>query len=648
MSVVKAALATAEWSEMCLGRVHASIWRSRCEREREPAVTTKSAVPDHVGSRAACSVSILRAVWAVLALHAGLLAWGAYIHSPSWDEYGHLPAGISHWHLGQFDLYRVNPPLVRMVAGAPVLFCDPEIEWPGMSGPHSRPEWGAARSMVRTHSEPLFWWFTLARWACIAFSLLGAWICYRWASGLYGRVAGFTAAVLWCFSPTVLGHGQLITPDVGAAAMGVAVGYLLWRWLQLPSWRAAFAAGVVLGLAQLTKFTWIILFGLWPILWLVWRVGRGRAARGRQWLREAVQMLFLLVLAVYVINLGYGFEGSGTRLGQFRFVSRTLRQATVESGGTAQGPVGKRFKESWCAVLPIPLPTNYMSGIDLQKRDFERVSWSYLRGEWRDRGWWYYYLYGLAVKEPLGTWVLVALAVWVTVAQRGYNRGWRDEMLLIVPAAAVLLLVSSQTGFSRHLRYVLPMYPLAIIWISKVGRSIELRDRRTAALTVMALTASVGSSLFCFPHSLSYFNEAVGGPRRGGEHLLHSNFDWGQDLLLYRRWLEKHPERQPVGLAYALPKSLIDPADVGIAYVDIASAPDVESGRDQGLPEGNGPAPGWYAIFAGELYGRHGGYAHFRELEPVERVGYTVFVYHVEATPGGSGESSDKAPTAGN
>jgi hypothetical protein len=166
-------------------------------------MTQHSTDSGNLGSRPARPDWIVRAVWAVLAVHAGLLAWGASIHSPGWDEWGHLPAGISHWHLSQFDLYRVNPPLVRMVAAAPVLFCGPEIEWPGMSGPHWRPEWEAARSMVRTHSERLFWWFTLARWVCIAFSLLGGWICFRWALDLYGPPAGLTAAMLWCFSPLV-------------------------------------------------------------------------------------------------------------------------------------------------------------------------------------------------------------------------------------------------------------------------------------------------------------------------------------------------------------------------------------------------------------------------------------------------------------
>ena len=82
-------------------------------------------------------------------------------------------------------------------------------------------------------------------------------------------------------------HGSLITPDAGAAALGVAGSYLFWRWLDCPNWSRAVLAGLVLGLIELTKMTWLILFGLWPALGLLWVVSSptGRRA-GRVGLRS--------------------------------------------------------------------------------------------------------------------------------------------------------------------------------------------------------------------------------------------------------------------------------------------------------------------------------------------------------------------------
>ncbi len=48
-------------------------------------------------------------------------------------------------------------------------------------------------------------------------------------------------------------------------------------------------------------------------------------------------------------------------------------------------------------------------------------------------------------------------------------------------------------------------------------------------LATISLCWLAASSLWIYPHSLSYFNESIGGPLNGPEHLLGSNVDWGQD-----------------------------------------------------------------------------------------------------------------------
>lgn len=56
-------------------------------------------------------------------------------------------------------------------------------------------------------------------------------------------------------------------------------------------------------------------------------------------------------------------------------------------------------------------------------------------------------------------------------------------------------------------------------------------------LLVLALLATIASTLRVYPHQLAYFNETAGGPRNGFHHLLHSSVDSGQDLLLVKDWL---------------------------------------------------------------------------------------------------------------
>jgi 4-amino-4-deoxy-L-arabinose transferase-like glycosyltransferase len=196
---------------------------------------------------------------ALLLVHAGLLAYGAAVHSPCIDEVGHMAAGLSHWKLGRFDLYHVNPPLVRMVAVVQVLFAEPKYDWSQYSdAPGARTEFGIGRQFITDNGERSFWFFTWARWACIPFSLLGGYVCFRWARELYGDGSGLLALTLWCFGPYILANGQLITPDMGATALGVTAGYLFWKWLKQPHWLLVPVVGLALGMTELTKMTWLL------------------------------------------------------------------------------------------------------------------------------------------------------------------------------------------------------------------------------------------------------------------------------------------------------------------------------------------------------------------------------------------------------
>lgn len=538
-------------------------------------------------------------VAAILVAHAGLLAWSATRHVPTYDEVGHLPAGLSHLQFGRFDLYCVNPPLVRTVAALPLLAADPVTDW-GHYHSGWRPEWTVGLDFLKANPDRSLRLFTLGRWACIPFCLLGGFVCWRWGRELYGTRAGLLALTLWAFCPTVLGHGQLVTPDVAAAAVGVLAGYAFWRWLKNPTLLGATAAGVCLGLCLLVKSTWVILFALWPAMWLL---------AGARW-RTGGQLALALVLGLTVLNAGYGFERTGRRLGDFEFKSVALTgHPHAENPESAPGT--NKFRGTWLEEVPVPLPANFVRGVDLQKFDFESDAHSYLRGEWKRGGWWYYYLYGMAVKVPVGTWVLFTVAVLVVLGRRSaLDR--RDELALLAPVVAVLVLVSSQTGLNHHYRYVLPALPFLFVWCGKV----VLLTRGSARVVVaLALAWSVGSSLSVYPHGLSYFNELAGGPTNGPAHLLGSSVDWGQDLLYLKEWAAENPDARPLWLAY-----------------DNVAAPEVLGFRDSApVPTGVPRRPGWYAISVNALRDQSGQYADFLDRRPVGRVGYTTYIYRVTA-----------------
>lgn len=240
----------------------------------------------------------------VLGSHVGLLAWSAWLHSPTFNEVGHLPAGLSHLSMGRFELYRANPPLVRSLAAIPAVLFGAKTDWTHFDNEDLGNSVSiVAIDFVKANGYRSFWLYTMARWACIPFSVLAGWLCFRMAAEMYGVLSGFLAMILWCFSPDVLGHGATIMPDIPAAALGLATCYAFWRWLIEPIWYRAMVLGIILGLAELTKFTLLVFYPLGIVLWLLYRSSMSCRNPGSNCLREAGMLSFVCLLSLAIINI---------------------------------------------------------------------------------------------------------------------------------------------------------------------------------------------------------------------------------------------------------------------------------------------------------------------------------------------------------
>lgn len=573
---------------------------------------------------------------ATLLVHVGLLLGGLRTDFVVVDEVGHVPAGLSHWQTGSFALYRVNPPLCRMLAALPVLLARPATDYRRLDeSPANRSEMKVGQDFSVANAPVYFDLVCLARLSSITWSVVAAVVIYRWARELYGEGAGRLGLALWCFDPTVLTFGHLVVPDIPAASAGLLATYAFRGYLLAPSTRRAAVVGVLLGIAQLTKFTLLILYVLWPLLWLLARrPWRRDSTVSRQLAVPLAHGVLIVLLSVLLINAGYAFRDTLRPLGAFDFVSQLFGAPAPTYDSV---PIGNRFRDRWLGRLPVPVPAEYLQGIDSQRRDFEVGTPSYLAGEWRRQGWWYYYLYALAVKEPLGTLVLVAWALALTLSGHPASATRTDERILWLSAIGILEFVSSQTGFSHHMRYVLPIFPFVAVGTSKLAFYLKAGRMRQGWLVLALLLSSIGSMLRVYPHTLSYFNEAAGGPERGHTHLLLSNSDWGQDLLALKHWLGRHPEARPLGLAVF---HFIDPRILGIEF----RLPPFGPGSTTD-PSEAGPRPGYYAVSVSYLHGamfqapdgdggftwitRHDTFAYFGRFRPIARAGYSIYIYHI-------------------
>lgn len=450
------------------------------------------------------------AIFLLLASHA------AWVETPTIDEFAHVPAGCAYWHHGRFSLYAENPPLWKMMMAAPLLLAGAETPEPV----GNITAWDYGYMFAEVNTERYFTLFWLARMTTVLATLSCGFVLWLWARELFDeRAAGITAALFY-LNPNILAHGHLATIDAACMLTILLALYTLsWACRRPGRWRMA-VAGLAWGAALLTKFTAVLLLPVLPVLLLI--------RRWRLWRSFAADSVLLLVVALLIVNLGMGLEGSFTRLESFVMTSS----------------FGRSLQQSLPGWVSVPLPRSYVEGFDQQKRDTEQGEFgSYLFGAWSDSGWWYYNLVALVVKNPLLVVVLVIVGPWFWPRRPQH----RPVAEIAVP---LVVLLASMTLFNQlniGVRYLLPIFPLALLLAAAVWRG-QQRWQRWLAPLVLLLHAGTAARLH--PAYLSYFNLAVGGPGRGHHVLLDSNLDWGQDLYRVPSALAQIGYHGPVALLY--------------------------------------------------------------------------------------------------
>jgi 4-amino-4-deoxy-L-arabinose transferase-like glycosyltransferase len=548
----------------------------------------------------------------VLAIHAALGISAAAHLTATHDEYWHLPVGLLNLKTGRFDYENLNPPLCRIMAAAPLLFTSAV---PG--GPPTDPGTnGFGDSFIAANGPHYDTWYLLGRTMVVLISVLGGLVTAVWARELFGDGAGCLAAVFWAFEPNLIAHGSLVTTDMGAAAFFVFALFAVWKFAARPNWKWALIFGGVLGLAQLAKFTSLLLYPIAIVEFvLLTFAAKERAPSGQkpeEQTRSVGKLCGLWILALatslLVLNAGYLFRGSFSSLRSYDLQSATLRGLTQRLA-----PIG------W---MPVPFPRDFIEGIDHQRRVMEQQHPVYLDGQWSVDGIPHYYLWGLFYKLPHPLQILVlATLIWLilpgTVPRRPLT-----QIAILLPALAMIAMAESST-MQLGIRYVLPAIPFLILFGSQAALWFDLKTFPLRAVTTSILVGWMLLSVRYHPDQLAYFNEWAGGPLGGREHLLDSNLDWGQDLNGLQAYLREHNSKD-IGLAYF---GTVPPAALGISYH---------------IPPSRMPQPGQYAISVNFEQGRPhwvrtpkgeirpvdiGEFEYFRFFEPVARIGYSIDVF---------------------
>jgi hypothetical protein len=383
------------------------------------------------------------------------------------------------------------------------------------------------------------------RYATVLFWLLLGGCVFLWARDLYGPAGALLSLSLYLLDPNLLAHSQLVTTDLYAAG-GIALALLsFWRFLSRGGVARGLVAALLLGVAQLTKYTALALLPLYVVIAVgfYWRdirtvrlaspgaaSDRRDLARGAR--RSALWVLVFLSVTVAVINVGFLFNRTGTRFGSYQFRSELFRIVQRRAGAAAR--------------LPVPVPYPYLEGLDWviqRERTGEGYGPIYLLGELRQaRGFNGYFLYATLFKEPLAAQLLVIAAIVSYVRRRRRVDFWRNEWVIVCPVLFFTIYFNFLYRAQIGIRYFLVVFPLLYVFAGSLLAAREQLTRRMVAAVVGGVGLTAASVLSYAPFFLAYFNELVPQRVLAYRILADSNIDWRQHLWYLARYRAVHPD----------------------------------------------------------------------------------------------------------
>ncbi len=488
----------------------------------------------------------------LLAMHAWLAVSASLGKSFTFDEVGHLTGGFSYWHNNDYRLHPENGNLPQRWAALPLVAAGATMPVTNQEAWHRSDVWTIGEQFLFRSGNNTIFLLACARSMMVIFSVGTGLLVFLWSRRLWGDHGALLSLSLFTLCPNFLAHGALVTSDVAMTFFFMATTTAWWWHLRRPSWTSWTVSAATLGLACLSKFSFLLLvpmFGLLAI-WQMVAVDEKTAEK-----RITVRQLLLssgghIAVAWFMIWMAFGFRYTAFAPGL---------------------PEGQQFYASWEVILPKQGPMAWFFNVTrtlhlfpeafLQGLAFvlsaSKQRGAFLNGEFSIHGWVWFFPYAFFVKTPPAQLLAYALAA-IMGLERAHALGssfkTRAAVLFgglrkaapLVVVFFVYWAISLTTSLNIGHRHILPTYPALFVLSGAiiVWGSPRWRTWVAGGLVIWAATTSFAIR----PHYLAYFNDFAGGPANAHRHLVDSSLDWGQDLPGLAEWIAQN--RRPDEMVY--------------------------------------------------------------------------------------------------
>ena len=467
------------------------------------------------------------------------------------DELAHLPAGYSYLTQKDMRLNPEHPPLIKDLAAFPLLFIK-GINFPSETNAWKddvNGQWDFGNKFLfksRNPADIMIFWGRIPM--LLLLILLGFYV-FKVSKEFFGGKAALVSLFLFSFSPTLLAHGRLVTTDVGAAFGALFATYYFLKVLRNPNRKNIILSGIAFGVAELLKFSLILLIPFFVFLALIyWLLRRKESAVFSKTLKSLFFVFligFLLIGAVYQYHV-WNYPGD-----------RQVRDSEFLLSSFNNRPLADLI--IWLADKPIlSAYAQYGLGVAMVLQRASGGNTTFFLGEVSASGWKNYFPIVYLIKEPLTFHILTLLAllsaVWLLLRRLGQRANLLSRFSQAAnwvkshfPEFAMLSfiflywLTSLKSNLNIGVRHLLPLFPFTIILISSMTMKLLKQPylKLKYALLGVLIFWQAFSVISVYPSFLAYFNETVGGPANGYQYAVDSNLDWGQDLKRLRKWTDE-------------------------------------------------------------------------------------------------------------
>jgi hypothetical protein len=508
--------------------------------------------------------------------------------SATMDELAHIPSGYGYVKFLDYRLNPEHPPLLKALAAFPLLFLN--LNFPLQSDAWQKyinGQWDVGREFLYesgNNADLIIQW---SRIGPMLLTLLLIILIYFWAKEILGKWWALIPAFLFGLSPNILAHGHYVTTDIAAAFGVVFATYFFIKFLYFNNKKSLIYAGLSFGIAELLKFSTVMLIPYFIFLvfvfWLSNNLSFWKSKYGLKILWNYLVKTILIFIIGYIFIVYPVYYLFTFNYPQDKQISDTEFILTSFAGGSPkQGQICSPLRclaeiDIWMTKNKILRPlAHYFLGVLMVLQRSAGGNTAYFMGEVSSSGWRTYFPTVYLLKEtiPFLIMFLIALAIWLSSVFSNLKNGFdfaKQKLIDYINSNfdkfAMLIFVllywfsSISSPLNIGFRHIIPTLPFIYILVVSGFKNWVLKKKYSNSLyfiqnlfsmiksffglflkytfLLILLIWFLFETVFAFPYFISYFNEFGGGIFYGYKNVTDSNYDWGQDLLRLKKFVEE-------------------------------------------------------------------------------------------------------------